>query len=170
MSRRPLVRSTVSCAPRARRPRALSCLALLLAIAISGCGARDDRPPTYAAGGVVLFRGQPQAGAQVSFLAYGASRAALGTTDNEGKFTLSTFAPGDGAVAGEHFAAVSLPPSTPPIQSYAESDYAATMQAHRQAVAQNSQLPPRYANPRTSGLRFTISAEGPNQFRLELVD
>lgn len=118
----------------------------------------------------MLFRGQPLAGAQVSFLAYGASRAALGTTDSEGKFTLSTFAPGDGAISGEHFAAVSLPLSTRPIQGYAESDYEATMQAHRQAAAQNSQLPPRYANPRTSGLRFTVSAEGPNQFTLELAD
>jgi hypothetical protein len=66
----------------------MSLSAALLTIAISGCGARDNRPPTYTAGGVVLFHGQPLAGAQVSFLAYGASRAALGTTDSDGKFTL----------------------------------------------------------------------------------
>ena len=73
-------------------------LALLVTLAGSGCG----RPELVPISGTVLFQGQPVDGANVSLYTPGAARNASGMTDSAGRFTLTTFEPGDGAIPGEH--------------------------------------------------------------------
>src|ERR1700722_7991995 len=74
-------------------------LALVL---IAGCS--SGRTPTFPVQGQVRWKGQVPAGAQVVFHpAGGAAKDAIrptGQVDSEGKFTLTTFAAGDGAPAG----------------------------------------------------------------------
>jgi hypothetical protein len=132
--------------------------AVLLAVGFAttpGCG--DGRPKRFAVTGVVVYHGKPVAAAQVVFYPKGA-RPASGTTDAAGRFTLLTFAPDDGAVMGEHTVCVSkyLPDPT---------DKAAAPYQRRIAI-----LPVEYGTPLKSPLRATVTAEGPNEFRFELVD
>ncbi len=72
------------------------CVTLLIA----GCGPR--RPKTVPVTGVVTLDGKPVQGASVMFSPEGEGRPAMGETDQEGKFSLKTFDPGDGAILGKH--------------------------------------------------------------------
>jgi hypothetical protein len=147
--------------------------------ALAGCS-RNSRPDTYPVTGVVTYKGKPAAGASVAFLAPGASRHAVGTTDEAGKFQLTTFEPNDGAIGGTHVVTVSKTES-PPGPSYVASpdgrvDPAAIERAmleaarHRErADRAGSELPEKYANHATSDLRLEV-VEGPNHFEIELKD
>jgi hypothetical protein len=120
------------------------------------------------------------AGASVAFLAPGASRHAVGTTDEAGKFQLTTFEPNDGAIPGTHVVTVSKTES-PPAPSYQASpdgriDPAAVERAMREAALRLEQaektgsgLPGKYANHATSDLRLEV-VEEPNHFEIELKD
>src|SRR6478672_3109711 len=53
--------------------------------------------------GRVTYKGKPVANAAVSFtLESGGARIATGQTDNDGRFTLGTYAIGDGVTVGSH--------------------------------------------------------------------
>ena len=95
-------------------------------------------------------------GAEVTFAPDGGALA-MGRTDAGGKFTLRTFADGDGALAGNHRVTVVKYVGQP---ATAENPYPITTNA----------LPPRYAQPDQSGLTFEVKPAGENHFRLELTD
>ena len=82
--------------------RTLASLGLLFVL---GCSSSDDgvagRPKTYPVDGLVLYNGNPVEGATVVFNSPTENRGAAGLTDAQGRFTLKTFKPGDGAVAGD---------------------------------------------------------------------
>lgn len=65
------------------------------------CLACQRGPKLVPVTGVVLLDGKPVANAAVLFIPP-EGRPAEGTTDAEGKFTLQTFQPGDGALVGLH--------------------------------------------------------------------
>jgi hypothetical protein len=115
-------------------------LPLLLA-ALAGCGgAAHD--PVYPVHGQVLFQGKPAAGAQVVFHPVGKIDPTVrpsGQVDSTGKFTLTTHAAGDGAPPGEYEVTVELWVS--------KNDNPAV-----------NQLPWRYQQARSSGLRATVTA------------
>ena len=77
---------------------------VLCLVMCSGCGDSVDpnRPKTYPVSGTVTQGGQPVADANVTFHSKDGSRGAVGVTDANGNFQLTTFTAGDGAVAGEH--------------------------------------------------------------------
>ena len=121
----------------------------------SGCGG-DGRETVYPTTGKVIVNGQPAAGAQVvlfpvdEILRASDHPLPTGVTDENGVFTLGSYAVGDGAPAGEYLVTIvwsveviSDPnnPETPP------------------AV---DRLQDRYAEPDQSGLQVTISA-GPTE-------
>src|SRR5687768_4724922 len=88
----------------ASRAGVLTALPLALAL-LAGCGDKSvaGRPPVYPASGQVVYKGQPLEGAFVSFTpTEGKTHGASGRTDAEGRFTLTTFDPGDGAPAGRY--------------------------------------------------------------------
>jgi hypothetical protein len=127
------------------------------------------------ASGVVSYQGQPLVGAQVSFLNDKSPRVASGVTDAQGKFTLETFDPGDGALVGEHRVSVAKVKGAAELSSASAADpsaaYGAGMAAAasgKMATLQKNELPVKFANPASSGLTATVSKEGPNEFKFDL--
>ena len=130
-------------------------VASMVLVALVGCGG-SDRSETVPVQGQVLYRGQPVAEAQVMFLPEN-DRPANATTDAEGKFVLTTFETGDGAVVGAHRVSITkMAPRDP--------------QSSDPYAMPKSLLPPRYGQPMSSGLTAEVTSSGPNDFTFELID
>jgi hypothetical protein len=135
----------------------LACAALLL---LGGCGS-DGTAPTERVSGVITYNGQPVSNVSVTFTP-SEGRPATGTTDSEGKFTLTTFSPDDGAVPGTHtvtlaaFSEESPPmPGTPEAANYTPPPLP---------------FPPRYMDPQLSGLTAEVKKGEKNEFSFTLTD
>ncbi len=141
-------------------------------IAATTCGCGPSHPDLVPVSGAVTFQGKPVVGAQVTFMAPDAARAAFGVTDAEGKFRLSTFGTEDGAVVGNHTVTVAKPTETGSGETMSPDDpdggYAAAMAQAAARPAVKSELPAKYADPQTSGLTADVTAAGPNEFTLAL--
>ncbi len=89
-------------------------LSLLLLTAVAGCGSGAEMRPTLEkvvpVSGTVTFQGKPLEYHQVSFIPTDGRRAAVGTTDASGKFTLGTNGVGDGAPPGKHKVTITFAP------------------------------------------------------------
>jgi hypothetical protein len=128
----------------------MSWLVLAAWVACVGCG--SGTPRTYPVSGVVMMGGAPVAQAQVMFTPEG-GRAADGVTDETGRFTLSTYEAGDGAIAGTHRVAILKMERDP--SAAADDPYAQMINA----------LPAPYANAAESPLPpVEVTAAGPNEF------
>jgi hypothetical protein len=82
----------------------LVCIVAASIVTAGGCSKRRvNRPQTFPVKGVVTMGGEPLAGATVMFnpVASGGS-GAIALTDDQGRYKLTTFDSGDGAVAGEY--------------------------------------------------------------------
>jgi hypothetical protein len=151
--------------------RSAAPLLALMLIACGGCsGASDDawakrRPPVYPVSGRVLLGGQPLAGATVELFSADANRTAYGTADDEGRFQLTTFESGDGAVEGKHAVKVRkvdiISHDDPSI------DYASSLQTAPPPETK-WHSPRKYAEYATSGLSAVVVPDGPNEILLEL--
>lgn len=150
---------------------------LMLTVLFCGCSKRpDDRPRTYRVTGKVTYQDKPVVGARVEFMGDGMPRAATGTTNEAGEYTLMTFEDGDGAVVGKH--QVSVVKQNTGTTTVSELEGASYDQAMRQIAdqstkktePQNGGLPVKYARRDTSGVDFTVTAQGPNTFDIVLQD
>lgn len=123
----------------------------MLAIVV-GCG--DKQATTAAVEGVVTYKGAPLPAAVVTFLP-SQGRPATGTTDEQGRFRLTTLAPGDGAVPGEHTVLVSKsePAAADPKNPYAPP---------------RSLIPESYGRQDKSNLKASVAPGKKNEFRFEL--
>lgn len=129
---------------------------VLLLVFLAGCGSS-----TYPVEGRVVFKGdgQPLRGGSVEFepIDPDGRASAWGAVDEEGRFRLTTFQPGDGAIAGEHRVLV-MPPSPSP-------EELGRMATPRSSLV----LDERYTSYETSGLRFTVTRDASkNKFQLEV--
>ena len=129
---------------------------LLLLVATTGCSQPDDRKPAFAVTGKALFKGQPMAGARITFHPLGESdqRALRPTTqvDEAGTFRLTTYFKDDGAPAGEYAVTIYWP-QKPAAKEQADDPN-----------ADIRDLPPDrlnrvYALPTTTPLRATVRAQ-----------
>lgn len=81
-------------------------LSTVLLLTQAGCGggkkAVEGRPKVVPVSGVVMLQGQPLAGATVLFHSETEEVTATGLSDDQGRFTLRTYAAADGAVPGTH--------------------------------------------------------------------
>jgi hypothetical protein len=155
--------------------RLIKVLAAIAPAALASCGG-VDYPTTVPVEGTVFFDGKPVSGANVSFFTDGAPRAAYGVTDSEGHFVLSTFGTRDGAVPGQHIATVSKPEeqakaaaptsNQPPDPSQLTKSYVQTMMVEKKKATNT--LPAKYADMKTSPLKYTVVTDAPNNFTLEL--
>lgn len=157
-------------------------LSLLICVTtIAGCGGGDSsRPKTYKTTGVVKLNDRPVDGALVTFVLEGSTQSAIGSTDANGEFELSTFGPSDGAVEGQYSVAVSkvdVAAATDTtlqkgVINSGELDaaYEPPAVASPSAVQQQpkSPIPEKYSNSQTSGLRATVSTSGLNHFEFNL--
>jgi hypothetical protein len=143
----------------------------VLGLAAAGCAAdanpKWQRPRVAHAGGVVRFNGRPLEGGLVTFTNPTLGVSATGRTDAEGRFTLTTFAAGDGAVPGKHTVSVSKVQTPSPVVDKSAAP-----------VWRNARTPPppqprwliprRYGNAETSGLTAEVSESGNSDIILEL--
>jgi hypothetical protein len=125
-----------------------------------GCGGGpSDTPETVRAGGSVLVDGQPMPGLSVAFIPQN-GKLAVGETDDQGRFTLTTNEPGDGAVVGTYTVAINrvdqnVTEAMPGMEGY-----------------QKPEPPPfagKYTDASMSGLTATVDADPKkNDFKFEL--
>ncbi|MHB9081972.1 MAG: hypothetical protein ACYC3X_31290 [Pirellulaceae bacterium] len=144
-----------------------------------GCGEKAGVSGTVPVTGLVMLDGKPVAGASVTFSPTGkGGRAAVGTTDAEGRYTLTTMKPGDGAIPGSYNVAISKTvagaaagaPAEDPRSSggkltpeQMKSMMDAMKNAGKNADAE-SELPSKYATAATSGFTATVAAGQTNDF------
>jgi 5-hydroxyisourate hydrolase-like protein (transthyretin family) len=125
---------------------------LILVVLCSSCSKESRRRVCYPVVGQVLVRGQPAAGMLVVLYPANDSDAGApsvsGTTDDEGRFALSTYETEDGAPAGEYAVAIRR----------------ANGLNHKGAFKKSPEpeRKNRYLDPKTSGLRVRIE-ERPNE-------
>ncbi|HOM17966.1 MAG TPA: hypothetical protein PLQ00_11595 [Thermoguttaceae bacterium] len=134
---------------------------LAVVAGLEGCG--SGRPKTIPVTGVVTLDGKPIEGANVTFYpdtgesagagsqqkkADATVRPATGTTDKDGKFTLKTFEPGDGALPGKYKVAIIKKEVT---GFLADKDGLSGGIAP-EGVKEKWIIPQKYADPNKSGL------------------
>lgn len=135
--------------------RGLVCLALL-----AGCG---RGPAMGQVDGLVTYNGQPVTNGTVLFVPESPGPGAQGTLDERGKFKLTTYEPGDGALAGPHRVAI-VPPT----------DFA-TLNAElkpgrMQRATTYDNIPSKVRDHRTSEIRIEIKPGERTPVVLELGD
>ena len=132
---------------------------LLAVCVLAGCSRyREDEwsrqwPARFPTGGLVTLDGAPVAEAVVTFSITRPDRddkafTAVGMTDQQGRFALRTFRPGDGAVEGKHAVTIS--------------------KSSMEKGSLVNEIPPRYARFETSGLEADVTARAANEFRFDL--
>jgi hypothetical protein len=145
-------------------------LSLLLGASVLalGCGRSTtqvaDRSPVYPTTIVVSHDGTPVQDATVTLISVDGSRGAYGRTDGSGQAVITTFAPGDGALAGEHKVAVRK------VETVTAPDPTESNPEGLKVVEQRRIIPQQYERFDTSGLTVVVTEGEDNQFQLELTD
>jgi hypothetical protein len=126
---------------------------------IVGCG-RSGTAPTVTVAGTVTYKGEPVSDANVACTPK-SGRPALGKTDAQGKFALSTFSPNDGAVEGEHTVTITPGLSGPP-------PMIGTPEA-KNWKPPKAPFPAKYGSPKSSNLTATVKKgdKTPHDFELK---
>jgi hypothetical protein len=96
---------------------------------VAGC---NDREPAYPARGIVRFAdGAPVGGGWVTCESTSGSRpiTARGDLDSQGKFELTTYEPGDGAIAGTYRVAIGVANRDDPLQTTPDPPVASKYQS-----------------------------------------
>jgi hypothetical protein len=159
--------------------RAASGVMPVLFLVLAGCGGGDaigdaDRKPTQTVTGTVKFAGSAVADAAVTFSPVGKTPVAMGRTDAAGKYSLTTYQTGDGAVAGEYVVLVTKS-SAPAASSGGALSHdsllasgAPTHGGGRAAPKLETLLPEKYASVESSDLKKTVEEGKENVIDLEL--
>ncbi|MBA4062790.1 MAG: hypothetical protein C0501_03620 [Isosphaera sp.] len=138
----------------------------MLAALTAGCSsAPGDRPKTVPVRGLVTYKGEPLAGARVNFFNPAANRSAIGETGPDGRFTLTTFEKGDGAVPGPQQVTVrkiEVIDRSKPGYDYVEKGETAP------PPEEKWHTPKRYGSAAESGLSAVVTEAGPNDFTFDL--
>ena len=134
----------------------------LLALAAGGCGGTGAVPVS----GLVTYQGEPLADVTIIFTPAGggaegaAGKIATGQTDSQGKFTVTTESPGDGAVPGEY--TVSILPNTPvPAPDSDEYDY---------SMPPPAPFPEKYMGAASTPFKVTVTKGEEKNFPLEMTN
>jgi len=144
-----------------------------LAIGCSGDTGASKKATVYKVKGKVTYLGNPIAGAMVAYSPQGSQPAAIGKTNDEGVYNLTTYRAGDGAAEGDFKVLVSLieveapatsdaPHGTDPNQNYTISH------AGKPKKSGGGILPAIYSDAAKSPLSAKVQSSGPNEFNFEL--
>ncbi|ASV77085.1 hypothetical protein THTE_4484 [Thermogutta terrifontis] len=148
-------------------------------LCLFGCKkAADNRPKRVPATVTVTYRGAAVEGATVTFHpANPDGKPAFGRTDAQGRASLTTFDPNDGALPGDYVVTVvKMVGSEQSLQT--PSTEIGAMPANPvqggapplQNTGARHLLPAKYADPNSSGLRATVNPSGENDFKFDLQD
>jgi len=176
-----MIRSNNSCAWESK----FVVMGLLLASLMLnlGCfGNGSGRPTTYPVTGTVKLNGKPVDGATVTFQLIEGKGNSIGSTDKDGKFSLSMFRPNDGAIPGQYKVSISKfdvePPKTSALvpgqinSGDLPAEYSPPAASGGTAGAgttgPKNSLPAKFANADSSGLRAMVDAKGDNSFDFDL--
>lgn len=159
---------------------------------LAGCGSDpfvENRPEVVPVTGVVTLGGAPVEGATVTFvnttgMAPGeqvTGRSSVGRTDQSGRFELTTFESGDGAVPGEYTVTVTKYEvqvtggggTTTDVTEEGGSLEGESYTAPGEDDSANDDtatnlLPEKYASAKSSGLTVTVKADGENDIPISL--
>jgi hypothetical protein len=132
--------------------RRMAICGLVAAVVLAGCGESQ----TVSVTGTVTIKGQPAENVEVTFLPKG-GRPATGVTNAEGRFELSTFKPGDGAMPGDQTVTLGeyYPPGKPP-----------PMPRGNEPLP--SRFPARYSDTVNSPLKANVERGGKNDFQFDV--
>ncbi|MCY2995400.1 MAG: carboxypeptidase-like regulatory domain-containing protein [Planctomycetota bacterium] len=165
------------------------CIALFaavtgLVVSLSGCSGSGGSLKTVAVTGTVTLKGQPVEGATVSFSPQSPdARAAFGSTNAAGRFSLTTLQPGDGALVGLYNVTIVKSSVPAPVAAAPKSDPSsfeamnASKQDHEKSKTAGGKpkepadlLPVKYKTASTSGLTADVKAGSPNDFPFALTE
>ncbi len=138
----------------------------ILSICVAGCSSSKDssadRPARTNVSGQVVFQGNPVAGATVILSpVVSPGKAASGVTDENGKYMLTTYEKGDGAVPGDYQVMVlKVKPELSTLPSEESADYQGPALVNMKSPGPEHLIPKKYSNIATSGLTATIPADG----------
>jgi hypothetical protein len=160
-----------------RFPRHLASLLLTTVGCALGCASQNaGRPETAPVRGRITYRGESVGGARVVFIRAGAPRFASGQTDADGRFQLTTYSPGDGAIVGKNVVVVvkrvmssdiSSDPLDPSVAHNEDLD--ASFDRAASSRPARSAIPMKYTTEKTSDLDREV-APGENNLTIDLVD
>ncbi len=135
---------------------------LVVLLATVGCSGGSETVPVQ---GVVRLDGQPLPDASVQFVPDGSGRDATATTDQQGRFVLSTVQPRDGAVPGTYKVVVT--PSSPILETPKGMSAEEAMNAAAAAAAKNPAnkptgpgVPAQYSRADQTPLKQTVPGAG----------
>lgn len=154
--------------------------ALLLGVAslcssVAGCSRAEgeaERVEVYPVTGKVTLAGAPVANASVTFSPKSGQPVALGRTDSQGVYKLTTYEGEDGAAAGDFVALVTKetvsPEKSGPVAHDPNNPYQPTGHGAPNRVKTTSALPTKYSSADQSDLAVSVKAEGENTMNLDL--
>jgi hypothetical protein len=115
---------------------------------------------TVLAEGVLTWQGEPLEDYMVTFYPKDGKRPAAGKTDEEGRFTLGTNGPNDGAAPGVHNVTVVY--VGPEMHQEPGKEEAYTPPPPKVTI------PAKYGDPKTTDLTLDVPAEGSDSLDIEL--
>lgn len=136
------------------------CSLVLIPVALAGCS--GDGPNMVPVKGVVTFKDKPMGQINVMFVpAEAKGMIAQGTSDENGKFSLQTLTPGDGAMLGSYKIAFKFISDTiPDMPGFAGG-----------VKPEPSPIPLKYADENKSGFTATVDvASSKTEFKFDLKD
>jgi hypothetical protein len=142
---------------------AWACLGVLV---IAGCGRSSNHPATFVVTGTVTLGGKPVEGGIITFRPAEDQYPANGITDADGRYELTTFSIGDGAMAGRYrVIMMKFEETTRKGGSGSPEEYVPLVGP---TPAPKNLLPAKYADATKSGLTVEVQPEQSNSFDFEL--
>jgi len=143
------------------------CVGWMLIFVAVTCGCSESGRPTFPAGGTVMLSdGTPLPGGWIEFQLVGehAAPTAKARIQADGRFELTTYFEGDGALEGTHRVMIMPPIPRQDMRSNREDPHRVT--AELQAAPQ---IDKRYQRFETSDLTFAVTSEpAENRFEIRL--
>ena len=131
-----------------------------------GCRHAPGLEGLVPAEGIVTLNDEPAVEAFLLFRPVGPGQAASGTTGADGRFSLMTFQPGDGARPGEYLVTITKTETCGEIKIERPTGTNQKIVHDDRVII--SHLPEKYASPASTDIRITLPENGDTNLKLNL--